>query len=67
MGAGVSSSKDDTSRVVVAHACNPSTLGGRGRQISELEASLVYRVSSRTSRAIQRNPVSKKPKKKNDL
>jgi hypothetical protein len=38
---------------------------GRQRQaISEFEASLVYRVSSRTARAIQRNPVSKKPKKK---
>jgi hypothetical protein len=34
-------------------------LGGRGRQISEFEPSLVYRVSSRTARAIQRNPVSK--------
>jgi hypothetical protein len=42
-------------------------LGGRGRQISEFEASLVYKVSSRTARAIQRNPVSKnqKPKTKN--
>jgi hypothetical protein len=39
-------------------------LGGRGRQISEFEASLVYRVSSRTARAIQRNPVSKPQKKK---
>jgi hypothetical protein len=38
-------------------------LGGRGRQISEFEASLVYKVSSRTTRAIQRNPVSKKKKK----
>jgi hypothetical protein len=38
--------------------------GGRGRQISEFEASLVYRVSSRTARATQRNPVSKKPKQK---
>jgi hypothetical protein len=37
-------------------------LGGRGRQISEFEASLVYRVSSRTARAIQRNPVSKRTK-----
>jgi hypothetical protein len=37
-------------------------LGGRGRPISEFEASLVYRVSSRTARATQRNPVSKKPK-----
>jgi hypothetical protein len=39
-------------------------LGGRGRWISEFEASLFYRVSSRTARAIQRNPVSKKTKKK---
>jgi hypothetical protein len=37
-------------------------LGGRGRQISDFEASLVYRVSSRTARATQRNPVSKKQK-----
>jgi hypothetical protein len=41
-------------------------LGGRGRQISEFEASLVYRVSFRTARTIQRNPVSKKPKIKNE-
>jgi hypothetical protein len=34
-------------------------LGGRGRRISELEANLVYKVSSRTARATQRNPVSK--------
>jgi hypothetical protein len=38
-------------------------LGGRGRQISEFEASLVYRVSSRTARAIQRNSVSEKQNK----
>jgi hypothetical protein len=31
--------------------------GGRGRRISEFEVSLVYRVSSRTARATQRNPV----------
>ena len=31
--------------------------------ISEFEASLVYIVSSRTVRAIQRNPVKKKTKK----
>jgi hypothetical protein len=37
---------------------------GRGRRISEFEASLVYRVSSRTARAIQRNPVSKNQKEK---
>jgi hypothetical protein len=35
-------------------------LGGRGRKISEFEASLVYRVSSRTARATQINPVPKK-------
>jgi hypothetical protein len=36
-------------------------LGGRDRRISEFEASasLVYKVSSRTARAIQRNPVLK--------
>jgi hypothetical protein len=39
-------------------------LGGRHRQISELKASLVYRVSSRTARATQRNPVSKKKKER---
>jgi hypothetical protein len=38
-------------------------LGGRDRWISEFEGSLVYRVSSRTARAIQRNPVSKIQKK----
>jgi hypothetical protein len=31
--------------------------GGRGRQMYEFEASLVYKVSSRTARATQRNPV----------
>jgi hypothetical protein len=40
-------------------------LGSRGRWISEFEASLVYRVSSRTARAIQRNPVSKNKTKQN--
>jgi hypothetical protein len=39
-------------------------MGGRGRQISELEASLVYKMSSRTAKAIQRNPVSEKQKQK---
>jgi hypothetical protein len=40
-------------------------LGSRGRQISEFEASLVYRASSRTARTAQRNPVSKQNKTKN--
>jgi hypothetical protein len=39
-------------------------LGGRGRRISEFEASQGYRVSSRTARATQRNPVLKNQKKK---
>ena len=34
-------------------------MGGRDRLISEFEASLVYSVSSRIARAIQRNPVLK--------
>jgi hypothetical protein len=38
---------------------------GRQRQVvSEFKASLVYKVSSRTARAIQRNPISKNQKKK---
>jgi hypothetical protein len=44
---------------VVAHS------GGKGRQISEFEASLVYKVSSRTVRAIYtEKPCLKKPKEK---
>jgi hypothetical protein len=39
-------------------------LGGRDKWISEFEASLDYRVSSRTARATQGNPVSKKKKNK---
>jgi hypothetical protein len=39
-------------------------LRGRGRWISEFEASLVYKVSSRTARATQRNPVLKNQKEK---
>jgi hypothetical protein len=37
-------------------------LGGRGRGISEFEASLVYRVSSRTIRAIQETLFQPPPK-----
>jgi hypothetical protein len=40
-------------------------LEGRGRQISEFKASLIYRVSSRTARATQRNSVSKNKTKQN--
>ena len=48
---------------MVVHAFNPSTQEGRSRQISEFEASLVYKVNFRTARATQRNPVSKKKPK----
>jgi hypothetical protein len=40
--------------------------GGKGRQISEFESSLVYRVSSRTVRATKRNILEKlKPRQPN--
>jgi hypothetical protein len=38
-------------------------LGGRGRHIPEFKANLVYRVSSKKARTIQRNPVLKKANK----
>jgi hypothetical protein len=47
---------------VVAHACNPSTWEAEA-WISEFEASLVYRVSSRMARIAQRNPVLKNQNK----
>jgi hypothetical protein len=34
-------------------------LGGRGRQLFEFKVSLVYKVSSRTARGTQRNPILK--------
>jgi hypothetical protein len=39
-------------------------LEGRGRQISEFEASLVYRVSSRTSQGYTEKPCLEKTKTK---
>jgi hypothetical protein len=39
-------------------------LGSRDRQISEFKASLVYRVSSRTAKAMQTNPALKNKKQK---
>jgi hypothetical protein len=49
---------------VMAKGPGKNIPSGRGRQISEFEASLVYRASSRTARTTQRNPVSKNQKKK---
>jgi hypothetical protein len=45
--------------IIVEPGSGSQHLGGRDRRISEFEASLIYRVSSRTARATQRNPVSK--------
>jgi hypothetical protein len=57
--------KNETSRAWWRTPLIPAL--GRQRQVdllsSEFEASLVYKVSSRTARAIQRNTVSKKKKK----
>jgi hypothetical protein len=39
-------------------------LGGKGRAISQFKASLLFRESSRTGRAAQRNHVSKKQKQR---
>ena len=51
---------------MVAHAFDQHS-GGRGRQISEFKAHLVYKVSSRTARAIQRNPVFKTKQNKTNM
>ena len=45
-------------RAVVAHVFSSGT-GESGRLISEVKVSLVYTVSSKTTRATQRNPVLK--------
>jgi hypothetical protein len=39
-------------------------LEGRGRRISEFEVSLVYKVSTRTARAAQRNRLEKQQQQK---
>ena len=52
-------------RMVMAHACSPSTLEAEAEEgRSEFEANLIYRVSFRTATATQRNHVLKKKKKK---
>jgi hypothetical protein len=53
--------------VVVAQAFNPSTWEAEAGGFLSSEASLVYRVSSRTARDTQRNPVSKKNKTKQNI
>jgi hypothetical protein len=49
---------------VVAHVFNPSTQEAEAGGFLSSEASLVYKVSSRTARAIQRKAVSKQNKTK---
>jgi hypothetical protein len=51
----------------VAHTFDPSTREAEAGGFSEFEASLVYKVSSRIARTMQRNPVSKDQKKKKKL
>jgi hypothetical protein len=63
--ADVGNSRLEEEPGVVVHAFNPSTWEAEGRRISELEASLVYEVSSRTARAThkQTNKQTKQNKK----
>jgi hypothetical protein len=46
------------------HAFNPRTRDAEAADLCEFEASLVYRVSSRTAKVTQRNPVLKNKRKK---
>jgi hypothetical protein len=50
--------------VVVVHAFNPSTWEAEAGRFLSVEASLIYRISSRTAWVTQRNPVSKTKKSK---
>ena len=47
---------------MLAHTFNSALGRQRAEDLLEFEANLVYKVSSRTARATQRNPVSKKSK-----
>jgi hypothetical protein len=49
--------------LVVVHASNPSPQEAEAGRFLSLRPSLVYKVSSRRARAIQRNPVSKNKNK----
>jgi hypothetical protein len=51
-----------SSRAVVAHTFNSSTWEAEAGGFLSSRLVLVYRLSSRTARAIQRNPVLKKTK-----
>jgi hypothetical protein len=51
-------------QAVVVHAFNPSTQEAETSRSLSLRPASVYKVSSRTARATQRNPVSKNNKQK---
>jgi hypothetical protein len=51
---------------VEARTFNPSTERQRQADLCEFEVSLVYRMSSRTARATQRNPVLKNQKEEEE-
>ena len=62
--------KFNISWALVVHALNTSTQEaevGSQEDLCEIEASLVYRVSSRTAKTTERNPVSKKQTKKHNI
>ena len=59
MATGSYAQKGKASQVVVAHAFNPVLRRQRQIDLCEFEASLIYKASSRTAMAIQKNPVSK--------
>jgi hypothetical protein len=50
---------------MVAHFFNPSTQEAEAGGFPKFEASLFYKVSSRTARAIKRSPVSRNKNKNN--
>jgi hypothetical protein len=55
--------KSPLGQVVVAHTFTPSTqAGNQEADLCEFKICLVHRVSSRTARDTQRNPVMKKKK-----
>ena len=49
---------------MVTRAFSPSTQEAEAGRSLKFEANLVYRVSFRTPRATQRNPVSRNPKER---
>ena len=52
---------------VCGDSCGPSTRETEAGRIFDFEVSLVYRASSRTAKAIQRNPVLKHNNEKENV